>query len=168
MPRLSRYSAITATPLFTFPCWPPSVQWPMTIAVLLAWREIAPWSFFLAKTSFPSSSRKNWYFVPSAWTPLDMNAVKSLFLKHLAMLAPSWPCNWGNKKRRNKTKRLQNYPRWSHMPPSPKSRRSTYIILFKHTHVHMQRHYWKTKTSKACKSYFLVIGTFIELLTVMI
>ena len=42
-------SAITKTPLLVLPCWPPSEQWPMTIAVLEHWMEMAPYPFFLSQ-----------------------------------------------------------------------------------------------------------------------
>ena len=38
----SKYSAITPTALFELPCWHPSAQCPITIAVLLACKVTAP------------------------------------------------------------------------------------------------------------------------------
>ena len=49
----------------------------------------APWSFFFPRTILLSSSRRNWYLIPSMWIPLAWNDVKSLLLKHLPMFAAS-------------------------------------------------------------------------------
>jgi len=89
----SKYSAITATALFVFPCWHPSAVWPITMAVLLHCMVTAPQSFFFPRITLPSSSLKNWYFVPSQWTPPDIKTLKSFPLKHLAIFAPSFCCN---------------------------------------------------------------------------
>ena len=94
----SRYSAMTATALLVLPCWPPSGQWPMTIAVLLACNVMAPWPLFFAYTTFLSSSRRNRYEVPSARMPPPfINAVKSPLLKQRAIFALSCPCSYQTK-----------------------------------------------------------------------
>ena len=83
-----RYSAITATALLQFPCCLSSGQWPMTMAMLDDCKLTEPWPFFFAYTK-PSSSRRNWYLIPSSHTPLDMKIEKSLVLKQRAIAANS-------------------------------------------------------------------------------
>ena len=82
----------------------------MTIAVLDACKVIDPNSFFL------SSSRKNWYFVPSAYTPLAINVEKSLLLKHFAIFADSSCVTWGKKETKDyfhTNKMMWSQPRFS-------------------------------------------------------
>ena len=94
MPIDSKYSAITPTPLLTFPCWQPSFVCAITMAVFDDCKVIEPCSFFFPMTTFLSSSLRNWYLTPAAQIPLVIKAVKSPFLKQVAILEASCPWSY--------------------------------------------------------------------------
>lgn len=62
----------------------------MLLPVFDAWSVRLPLPLALAKASLPSSPRKYWYFLPSAWTPFSWKPSNFFDLKQAAMAAASW------------------------------------------------------------------------------